>query len=144
MSTSTWLALKHRRYCELFGIASFIAYLLIVAVGNLVHDYYQIALMPIAAIVAAPGLICIAALATRAAPSRRLPAIAILLGLAASSTFVRLASAHSWFEYADDDVLACRILQQSTQPHERLLLLGDNNPMLLFCADRKGWALTAA
>jgi hypothetical protein len=137
-----WLALIRRRYCELFGIASFIMYLLVVAVGNIVHDYYQIALMPIAAIVAAPGLVWLADRITRSVPARRLPAMAILLALAATSTFVRLASAHSWFEYSDDTVLACRALQQSTRPDERLLLLGDNNPMLLFCADRKGWALT--
>jgi hypothetical protein len=65
------------------------------------------------------------------------------LAVAILSTFVRFVSAHGWFEYDARDVVLCDTLRASTQAGDRLLIVGDNNPMWLFCSERKGWALSA-
>lgn len=143
MIVGAWLAIGRRRWCEVFGLFGFAAYLVIVAVGNAQHDYYQLALMPIAAVVAAPGINQIAVWLARRRPGTREVAVSVLLGLAALSTFVRLASAHSWFEYDPADVVMCDAIQKVTAPAERFVFIGDNNPQMLFCVDRKGWLLSA-
>jgi hypothetical protein len=142
LGIGAWLAIRRARWCEILGLLGFAAYLVLVALGNSQHDYYQLALMPLASVLAAPGILWLAR--RLGGPSdRRHVALALLLGLAAFCTFVRLASAHSWFEYAPDDLVMCEALQRASAPGDRLLFIGDNNPQMLFCVDRKGWLLTA-
>ena len=136
-----WLAVRRRRWCEILGLFGFAAYLVLVALGNSQHDYYQLALMPIASVLAAPGILWLGERLSRSSDGRQV-AVASLLGLAASCTFMRVASAHSWFEYAPEDVIMCEGIQHATAAGDRLLFIGDNNPQMLFCVDRKGWLLT--
>jgi hypothetical protein len=137
-----WLAVRERRWFEPLAVAAFLAYVVIVARGNAEHDYYQLALIPIAPVVAGRG---VARLADAFARPRfdRTATAASLLAFAAFCTFARLASAHSWFEYSTDDVNLCEYLRTSSAADDRLLFLGDNDPKILFCADRKGWLLAS-
>jgi 4-amino-4-deoxy-L-arabinose transferase-like glycosyltransferase len=139
-----WHAVRQRRHCETFGLLGFAAYLVIVGVGNRHHDYYQLALMPVASLLAAPGMIVLSHRFGCGVEVRRERALVLLLGAAALCTFVRLASAHSWFEYSPDDVTMCAAIGRETAPEDRVVFVGDNNPQLLHCADRKGWLLSSA
>ncbi|HVH29836.1 MAG TPA: glycosyltransferase family 39 protein [Vicinamibacterales bacterium] len=137
-----WYGLRERRWCEAFGIAGFVAYLVLVAGGNYIHDYYQLAVMPVAPSLVSFGVLrLVDAFAT--SPERRRRWLATALGVAALATFVRSASAHSWYEYAPGDVELCRSIGTASVSEERVAMLGTSDPKLLFCADRKGWLLPA-
>ncbi len=139
------LAWRQRRWCEVFGIAGGVIYLAVVGTGNFVHDYYQLALIPVAAILAGPGLVSTAtAVGGRLRGGEGQRALAVLAGIAALATFVRLVSAHGWFEYEPREVVLCETLRRMTPGDGRIVFLGDNNPRFLFCAERKGWAFTTA
>jgi hypothetical protein len=138
-----WMALRSRRWCELLGCGAFLAYLTVIVGGNFQHDYYQLAFMPIAPAVAAPALVALA----RTAPGHPLfrhreTWLAALLVLAAFATFVRSTSFHSWYEYGADSVLFCDSADSFAAPQDRVVFIGNNDPALLFCMDRKGWLLT--
>jgi hypothetical protein len=135
-----WCGMRERRWCEAFGAAGFAAYLVLVAGGNYVHDYYQLALIPIAPPLVSLGLIRLAAALTDK-PDRRTSLVAVALGAAAIATFARSASAHSWYEYAASDVELCRFVAALSLPTERVVVLGTSDPKLLFCMDRKGWLI---
>jgi hypothetical protein len=122
------------------GMAGFAVYLVLVAGGNFVHNYYQLAVMPIAPVVITLGLV---RLSERWGGNlrRRDRIIAAAMVIAASSTFIRSASANSWYEYSHDDVEACRVIGELSEPDERVMVVADSNPKWLFCADRKGWLL---
>ena len=77
-------------------------------------------------------------------PERRRGALAVALGVAALSTFVRSASAHSWYEYPASDVELCRTIGGLSAPDDRVVVLGSSDPKLLFCIDRRGWLLPSA
>jgi hypothetical protein len=143
MAGGAWMAWRGRRWCEVLGLAAFAFYLLLVVGGNFQHDYYQLALMPIAAIVCAPAL---AALTTLAATHRlhryRYQLLATALCLAAFSSFVRSTSFHSWYDYGADSALFCESTDKFADPADRVVFVGNNDPALLFCMDRKGWLLT--
>ncbi len=140
----TWLAVRNRRWCEILGVLGFIAYLVIVAWGNAVHDYYQLALMPVASVLGATGVSWMSERLQQRFGGGRETILALLLGFAAVCTFVRLVSAHSWFEYAPGDVVMCEAIRRVSSQEDRLVFLGDNNPQMLFCVDRKGWLLASA
>jgi hypothetical protein len=141
----TWYAWRRHRWCELFGVAGFIAYLLIVARGNMAHDYYQLPLMPIAPAVIALGLSeGTSRWLAGATSGRRETVLAALLAVAALSTFVRLSSAHSWLDYGPEDVVLCNAAAAIGQPDDRAVIVGEMDPKLLFCSDRKGWVLAPA
>jgi 4-amino-4-deoxy-L-arabinose transferase-like glycosyltransferase len=143
MAAGLLLAFRARRWCELFGAAAFLAYLLLVVGGNFQHDYYQLAIMPIAPAIIAPALF---ALGTAAPPwggdGFRPQVLALVLALAAFATFVRSASFHSWYDFGADSVLFCDSVDSFARPNERVVFIGNNDPALLFCMDRKGWLLT--
>ncbi len=100
------------------GVAGFAFYLLLVVGGNFQHDYYQLAIMPIAAIVIAPALYAL----TTASRQRTAcigsghQVLALVLGLAAFTSFVRSASFHSWYDYGADSVLFCDSVNQFAEP----------------------------
>jgi hypothetical protein len=139
-AAGVWFALREKRWCELLGVAGFLAYLLLVAQGNYIHDYYQLALIPIAPSLVSFGLIRLSGAFASDADNRR-RVLAVALAIAAVSTFVRSASAHSWYEYSASDVELCRAANALSDPGERVVVLGTSDPKLLFCMDRRGWLL---
>ena len=74
-------------------------------------------------------------------PERRDRLLAAALGLAVVASFVRAASAHSWYELDNDELAACRSIQSMSDAGDRVVIIGDKSPQLLFCIDRKGWLL---
>jgi hypothetical protein len=134
-----WVAARERRWCEPLGVAGFVAYLLIVARGNFHHDYYQLPIMPAATVLAALGAVRGAELIGGANAARRDRVLASVLALALIAGYVRAVSANSWYEYDRDELAACDALRRETSPQERVVMIGNNNPQLLVCIDRKGW-----
>lgn len=134
-----WVAWHERRWCEVLGLAGFLAYLVIVSEGNLPHDYYQLTIMPVAPMLATTGVLAMSVWFGRGSRRRAQQALMILMALAVVSTFVRSVSAHSWYEYDAADVELCSALSSVTEPPERVVIAGGRNPWLLFCLDRKGW-----
>ena len=57
-------------------------------------------------------------------------------------SFVRSTSFHSWYDYGADSALFCESADQVRRPADRVVFVGNNDPALLFCMDRKGWLLT--
>ena len=141
LAVGLWVALRRRLWCEALGVAGFVAYLVIVARGNFIHDYYQLAIMPVAPVLAALGLVRLSEVAARGSTGRRDLVLAVTLALALLSTFIRSVSAHSWYEYGSSEVEACQSIQMLSDADERVMFVGDNNPQMLFCIDRKGWLL---
>ena len=129
------------RWMEVFGAASFLAYLLVVTVGNAVHNYYQLAMMPAAAPTVALGLW---AIVTFRAP-RTLPALwlrlALVLLVAAGTSLVRFSGSHSWFRVDWTKEQACHELPRLLAPGDTVVFAGYNSPDILFCSDRRGWLL---
>jgi hypothetical protein len=143
-SVGLYAAVKHRHWCEVGGIVGFVIYVIVVAIGNREHDYYQLAIMPVAPALAALGIVRVTSPEQPSASSvRRDTVLAVVLALAAIATFMRLASANSWFEYQAYDVELCRAIQAPSQPAERIVFVYEGNPRLMFCSDRKGWLLDA-
>lgn len=139
-----WVALRSGRRFEIFGVAGFVAYLVLVPAGNLAHDYYQLALIPIAAPIIGLGLgAAYGHLSSRfAASERAVGLLGAILIAAALSTFVRLASFHSWFDYSPPDIEFCRRASSLGAPSDRVIVMAqDADPKFLFCMDRKGWVL---
>ena len=138
-----WYGLRERRWCEALGVAGFAAYLVLVAGGNYIHDYYQLAVIPVAPSLVSFGLVRIVD-AFAASPEGRRRALAATLGAAALATFARSASAHSWYEYSTGEVELCRSIGATSSEGERVMVVGTSDPKLLFCIDRKGWLLPSA
>jgi hypothetical protein len=139
----TWFAARERRWCDLFALAAFAAYLLLVAKGNYIHDYYQLAIMPIAPSLAAFGLVRLSEsiLVVTFLGLRSSKMLAWAMAIAALTTFIRSASFHSWYEYSTSEVEFCDTVRDLGPPTERVVFVGNNDPKLLFCIDRKGWLL---
>jgi hypothetical protein len=132
-----WYAARERRWTELLGIGGFVAYLLLVTLGNYVHDYYQLAIIPIAPSLVALGLTRLGALIP--ARRRRRALFAAAMGIAVFASFARSVSAHSWYEYSEDEAALCRRVAALSEPAERVVVVGTADPRFLFCIDRKGW-----
>ena len=138
----TWLAWRQRRWCELLGVAGFLVYLVVVPGGNLAHDYYQLALMPMAPLLAglAIGHWHERLAARPGGPSGATTIVAVVLMVAALSTFVRLSSFHSWFYYDPPDITFCESAAALGTPADRVIVMLDvGDPKYLFCMHRKGW-----
>ena len=71
------------------------------------HDYYQLAIMPMAPALVAPALFAITTVPANWLFRYRYQLLAVLLGVAAFASFVRSTSFHSWYEYGADSVLFC-------------------------------------
>jgi hypothetical protein len=138
------IAVTSRRWFEVGGIAAFVIYLVVVAVGNYEHDYYQLAIMPVAPSLAAVGMDWMVDRLTASSQTRRDLTLAVFLALAAGSTFIRLVSGNSWLEYSAADVEFCRAIQEVSRPEERIVFVNEGNPQIMVCADRKGWLLDNA
>jgi hypothetical protein len=138
------VARQSGRWAELLGLAAFGVYLGVVTTGNFAHNYYQLPVVP-------PAICAIALGVTTAverigqrrswAADRRIAWLAAVVWLAALTTFIRAASAHSWYEVDYDRVQACEQLVRVVPAGQRLAFLHYGSPDLLFCTDRKGWIL---
>jgi hypothetical protein len=135
-----WFGIRERRWCEVWGVAGFVAYLILVANGNYIHDYYQLALMPVAPSLVAFGWIRLARMRPRPAADHW-KVLVVALALAVCSTFIRSVSAHSWYEFSTSDAELCRAVSSLSMPYERVVVFGTTDPRWLFCMDRKGWVL---
>jgi hypothetical protein len=133
-------AAKQGRRVELAWTAAFLAYLIVVSRGNRVHDYYQLPLAPLAAIVIPMGILRI----TDALRARvdALKAVGVILWLMLLTTFVRSVSFHSWYEVDTRKASFCRALGSAIPADERVTFIAYNSPDVLYCLDRKGWLLT--
>jgi hypothetical protein len=136
-----WYSVRERRWCEACGAAGFLVYVVAVAVGNDIHDYYQLAVMPIAPSLVSLGLVRLVDLTSRSRQRRAM--MTGLLAFAAFASFARSASAHSWYEYSNEDLTLCGRVQELTRTTERVMVLETSDPSFLFCIDRKGWLLPA-
>jgi hypothetical protein len=137
-----WFCSRERRWMEILGVCGFIAYLVIVAVGNDVHDYYQLAIIPTASSLVPVGLVRL----VDSVPARRRQRRALLaaaMAFAFVASFVRSASANSWYEYPQSELVLCREVSALTSPSDRIVMLGTGDPRFLFCADRRGWLFPA-
>jgi hypothetical protein len=134
-------AWRHRRWCEGLGLLAFLAYVFVVARGNLSHDYYQLAMMPVAATLVALGLLSV----IDAVPAFRRSygtSVTTLLILVALATTIRSASFHSWYTVPRDEQSVCDLVPALfSSPTERLVVVGTSDPRFLFCLNRKGWLL---
>lgn len=137
-------AVRARKRAEAWGLLAFAVYLVLIAAGNFHHNYYQLPIVPIGAVLASSGIVAsVRALSVRRAwtRSRMIAGYAGILWIAATSTFVRNVSAHNWYELNADRLRLCEDLRPLLAETERVAFVHDPNPDVLFCLDRKGWLL---
>ena len=140
VACGVWFAVRERRWCDLFAVGGFTAYLVLVAKGNYVHDYYQLVFMPIAPSLAAFGLVRLSESIPVALHALRGGHLLVwAMGIAAAATFIRSASFHSWYDYSTSEIELCDTVRGLTLPTDRVVFVGNNDPKLLFCIDRRGW-----
>jgi hypothetical protein len=138
----TLRAVAGRRWAELGGLAGFAVHLIVVTEGNFNHNYYQLPVMPIAAVLAGAGIV---QWTSRAAASRgwddgrQLRVATGILALAMLATFVRSANFHSWYETDRARQRTCEDLRPGLRPDDLVAFVGDLSPDILFCLDRRGW-----
>ena len=128
---------RRRRWFEPAALGGGLVYLVLVAGGNLVHDYYQLALVPVGAVLVATGLRACAVRMGRGVADREAVVLTAAVLLMTASTFLR--SYNSWYGYAWEKAHVCAEGARQTAPADRLLVIGDGNPELMFCLDRRGW-----
>jgi hypothetical protein len=138
------VAWRQRRWAEPLGVAAFLVYLGVVTIGNFAHNYYQLPIVPVAAVLIALGV-------TQAVErrgnrrgwtlERRIGMLAVVVWLSAVATFVRVVSAHSWYEVPPARVGICAELTQVLKPNQRVAFAHYGSPDILFCVDRRGWLL---
>jgi hypothetical protein len=133
--------LRSERRFEAAAAGGFVAYLLIVARGNFVHDYYQLVAVPVGSVLVAVGADAVASRYGRGSSDRRVCMASLLVGVIVLSAFLR--SLNSWYGVPWEKAHVCAGRDQLA-PDERLVLAGYQNPDLLFCLDRKGWILPPA
>ena len=137
-------AARAGKLAELCGVVAFVAYLIVVAAGNFHHNYYQLPIVPVGTVTASVGVVTAVRTLTRRhewTRSRTIAAYAVVLWIAAMSTFGRSVSAHNWYELNTARLRLCEDLKPLIRTTERVAFVHDPNPDVLFCLDRKGWLL---
>jgi hypothetical protein len=136
-------AVRRQRWAEPAGVAAFAVYLVAVARGNYHHDYYQLAILPIGAVLVGLGVAAaVEAAARRGWPTARRQWLAAgLLWILAVTTAIRSLSAHSWYEIEPGRLDLCRAIAAQVDPEDRLLFVNYPSPDVMFCVDRPGWIL---
>ena len=139
-----WEMRRRHALAELAGLGAFVAYLAIVTVGNFHHNYYQLPIVPVAAVLMAVGIVDTS---ERLVAQRRWSRFSLYVTCAAMvaataiTTFGRSVSFHSWYEIDPAVVFLCNETRAQLGPSERVVIVGSKSPALLFCLDRKGWLL---
>jgi MFS family permease len=138
------VAWRRRRYAEPLGVLAFLVYLVVVTAGNYEHNYYQLPIAPIWAVLAGLGVAtAVDRIGARRAWSAdgQSYAAAGILAIALLSTFARSVSAHNWYQVDDAKVRLCNELAPRLLPGERVAFASDMSPDMLFCLHRKGWLM---
>ena len=131
------IAWRQRRLAEIAGLAGFVVYVLVVAVGVFRHDYYLLPVGMTAAPLAAIGILHGAI--PKLTRWSRDTAMATLLALIVMSSFVRAASFHSWYEWDSAEQDLCDAGPSLLKAGERVVFADLDDPKLMFCLDVKGW-----
>jgi hypothetical protein len=113
-------------------------FLLVVSGGNLVHEYYQLSIVPPLAYFLAKGTV--APWRRPRAPALRIATVLLLAGVVGFS-------AHRCWEYyrvyrretVADQLALAALLQERTGPADRIVLLDEYDPTIFWLADRRGW-----
>lgn len=137
-------SLAERRIAEAGGVLGFVLYLIVATGGNYHHNYYQLQVIPIAAVLAGLGTVSwINELGDRRGWGRatRLYGATTITALCVLSAFVRSVNFHSWYELGADRVQACADLRPRLAPDDLVAFFGYLSPDILYCLDRRGWAL---
>lgn len=131
------VAWRRKQLAEIWGLAGFLVYVVVVATGVFRHDYYLLPVVMTAAPLAALGILrgAVPAL-TRYS---RETALTIVLALVLLSSFVRAASFHSWYEWDSAEADLCDAGPGILTSRERVLFADVDDPKLMFCLDVQGW-----
>lgn len=137
------LVLRRGKRFEPLAFAGFLAYVLILARGCMVHDYYLLAVVPVASVLVPVGLCAVAERIGRGDTDRELVAVSALTAVLSLYSLFRSIGPHSWYDIPVDKVQLCRAGGTFLAAGDRLALVGYENPDLLHCLDRRGWLLAA-
>ena len=118
-------------------------YLVVVARGNYVHEYYQLPLIPPLSIVM--GRAIVAAFAPGSRRTWRVGVVTVLLAATLALGGSRLIS----YWHREDParsplVRLAQAIERRTPPGSRIVTLDQGNPTLLYLAHRKGWHASPA
>jgi hypothetical protein len=113
----------------------------ILAQGCMVHDYYLLAVVPVAAVLVSVGLFAVAERIGRGDTDRELVAASTLTAVLLVYSLFRSIGPHSWYDIPVDKLQLCRAGPSLLAAGDRLAFVGYNNPDLLYCLDRRGWLL---
>jgi len=113
-------------------------YLIVVARGNYVHEYYQLPFLPPLSI--AMGRAISAAFAPGPRLAWRAGAVAALLAMVLVLSGARLASYWRREDPSRSPLMRlARLVERQTPPAARIVAVDQGNPTLLYLAHRKGW-----
>ena len=133
------LVLRRGKRFESFAMAGFVAYVFLLAQGCMVHDYYLLAVVPIASVLVPVGLCAVAGRIGRGDTDRELVAASALTTLLLVYSLFRTIGPHSWYDTPIDKVPLCRAGGTFPAQDDRLTFVGYANPDLRYCLDRRGW-----
>ncbi len=124
----------------LFGLVSFFSYLIIIATGNVQHDYYQAMLVPIISLVVARGVVWL----WRFAPSLWHKCVTFLtLGaIAGLSWYFAFYEVKGWYQINNPAIVSAGEAVQRLTPENALIIapyFGDTS--FLYQTSRRGWPI---
>jgi hypothetical protein len=135
------VAARRGKRFELFALGGVLAYIVILAQGCMVHDYYLLAIVPVASVLVPLGLCAAAKEIGGGRHDRELLVTFALVALLAMYTLFRSVGAHSWYDIPVEKLQLCRVGPTFLGAGDRLVFLDYGNPDLLYCLDRRGWLL---
>jgi hypothetical protein len=133
------VAWREGRRFEVAALAGFAGYVVILARGCMVHDYYLLAVVPAAAVLVPVGLCALAARIGRGDEDRAAVATSALVGLLVVYSLFRSIGPHSWYDIPVDKAQLCQAGPGFLGAGDRLAVVGSLNPELLYCLDRRGF-----
>jgi hypothetical protein len=101
-------------------------------------EYYQLAMVPVAAMLIGRGLRAIAAVLPESRRALRLVIPALILILLAGSAAREVEAALALPERYRRIVADCALVRTITQPHDELFVLADRGGTILYYCDRRG------
>ena len=123
-----------REYLFHFWLLAIIIYFIVLARGNWVHDYYQLPLVPVAAIFAGKAL----AMLFNTTQERKIGVFALLAVALLASVSIYLPPLYK----IDDAQHEAGPAIDKLTPKDALIIAGDGYaPTLLYYANRKGWLI---
>ena len=135
------LRTNRRQWLAEWWLVAVLIYILVVNKGNQVHEYYQLPFIPAAVIVIARALDRILEYITLAKPATRrfavtgLSLIALMIVLMSGIRYGALLAGERNQRFIDFADRARQIIPSN----EKVLDVGDGNPVTLYLLHRKGW-----